>query len=108
VQHYTSSSVRKVVGNLPGIYFVKAFFSSSAAFLMTSVAPHKHSTFNADFTRGTGKNQLEGRSGEYGGCSSAVTLFFAKESLTKNGRCAGALSCRGSELLAVHFVEASF
>jgi len=41
---------------------------------------------------GRGKNQLESVQDSMWECSSAVTLFFAKKSLTKTDRCAGALS----------------
>jgi len=37
------------------------------------------------------------------GWSIVVTLFFAKKSLTKTDRCAGALSCWGNQLLVLHF-----
>jgi hypothetical protein len=40
---------------------------------------------------GTGKNQQK-LGQEYGGCSSVVTLFFAKKSLTKTDWCVAALS----------------
>jgi len=39
-----------------------------------------------------GKNQLQPGQESMGGCSSGVTLFSAKKSLTETGRCAGALS----------------
>jgi len=42
-------------------------------------------------------------SGEYGECCSVVTFSFAKKSLTKTGRCAGALSWRRNQLLVVLF-----
>jgi len=51
----------------------------------------KRRSFNADFPLGKVKNQLE-LGWEGGICSSVVTLFFAKKSLTKTDRCAGALS----------------
>jgi hypothetical protein len=40
---------------------------------------------------GTGKNQMQPGQ-ESTGCSSVVTLFLAKKSMTKTDRCAGALS----------------
>ena len=43
------------------------------------------------------------QSGEYGGCSSVVTLFFAKKSLTKTDRCAGALWWRRNQTLVLQF-----
>jgi len=58
---------------------------------MMSVTPQKRGPFNADFSRGKGKIQLETVQ-EYEGYSSVVTLFLAKKSLTKIVRCAGALS----------------
>ena len=51
---------------------------------------------------GTGQNQLQPGQ-EHGGCSSDVTLFFAKKSLTKTDRCAEALSCKRNKLLVLHF-----
>jgi len=38
-----------------------------------------------------------------GRCCSVVTWVFAKKSLTKSDRCAGALSCRRNQLLVLHF-----
>ena len=46
------------------------------------------------------------RTGEYGGCSSVITLFFAKKSLTKTERCAGALWRKGNQLLVSPFFGA--
>jgi hypothetical protein len=63
----------------------------------------KRRLFNADYTQGSRWKWAEARSGEYGGCSSFVTLFFAKKFLTKTDRCAGALSCRRNQLLVLHF-----
>jgi len=37
----------------------ESLFSSSVAFLIISVAPQMPHLFNADISRGTGKNQLE-------------------------------------------------
>ena len=56
--------------------------------------------FNADFSRGGGNGQESAgdRSGGYGRCSSVVTLFFNKKSLTKTDRCAGTLSWRRNQL----------
>jgi hypothetical protein len=49
---------------------------------------------------GTGKNQME--PGQYGGCSSIVTLFFTKKSLTKT---AGVLEhCREAETNCWFFI----
>jgi hypothetical protein len=39
--------------------------------------------FSADFTRRNSEKSAGERKGVYGGCSSVVTLFFAKKSLTK-------------------------
>jgi hypothetical protein len=39
--------------------------------------------FNADFMRGSRKKSPVSKSGEYGTCSSVVSIFFAKKSLTK-------------------------
>ena len=52
---------------------------------------------------GTGKNRLEPDHESMGKCSSVVTLFFSKKSLTKTDRCAGALSRRRNQLLVLHF-----
>ena len=38
-----------------------------------------------------------------GKCSSVVTLFFSKKTLTKTDRCAGALPWRRNQLLFLHF-----
>jgi hypothetical protein len=65
-------------------------FGSSVPFLMTSVTSQKRRLLNADFSRGTDKNQLQ--PGQESMCSSGVTLFFAKKSFTKIDWCAGALS----------------
>jgi len=40
----------------------------------------------------TGKKTVLAMSGEYGGCASVVTMFFANKSLTKSEQCTGALS----------------
>jgi hypothetical protein len=71
--------------------------------ILMSVASQKRRLFNADFSQGSRWKWAWTRSGEYGGCSSAVTLFFAKKCLTKTDRCAGALSCRRNQLLVLHF-----
>ena len=56
-----------------------------------SVASQKHlSVLNS--LEGTGKNQVQPCQESMGGCSSVATLFFAKKSLNKIDRCAGALS----------------
>ena len=41
------------------------------------------------------------RSGQYGGLSSVVTLFFARKSLTKTDRCPGALLWRRNQVLPI-------
>jgi len=46
--------------------------------------------FNADFSRGNRYKPGGARSGEYGGCLSVGTLFYAKKYLTKADWCAGA------------------
>jgi len=48
-------------------------------------------------------NSAATRSGDCGGCSSVVTLFFANKSLTKTDRCAGALSLRRNQDLVLVF-----
>ena len=57
---------------------------------------------------GIGKLRLETRPGECGECSSFVTLFFAKKSLTKTDRCAGALSWRRNQTLVLCFPRLFF
>jgi len=82
--------------------FCKRLFSSSFAFVMISVASRERHHFNVDFIPGNRQKLAVARSGEYGGCSSVVTLFFAKKCLAKNDRCAGALSWRRNHLLTLH------
>jgi hypothetical protein len=53
-------------------------------FCMMSVASNKHHPFSADFSWGNKYILAGARSGEYWGCSSVVTLFFAKKSLDQN------------------------
>ena len=65
----------------------------------------KRRPFDADFLLGKGKNRLV-LGWEHGNCSSVVTLFFAKKSLTKADRCAGALSWRGNQLFIFLFFGA--
>ena len=72
--------------------FCESLFSSYIAFLIIAVASQMCSPFDADFSRGNRYKTAEARSGEYGGCSSVFTFFFAKKSLTTTDRCAGALS----------------
>jgi hypothetical protein len=64
--------------------FRERIFSSSVAFLMTSVAAKEHLPFSVDFNRGNRWKSGEARSGAYGRCSSVVTLFFAKKILDQN------------------------
>ena len=52
---------------------------------------------------GSGKNTAAARSGEYGGCSSFITLFFDKKSLTKTDWCAGALLWSVHQMLILNF-----
>jgi hypothetical protein len=47
-------------------------------------------------------------SGEYVGCSSVVTSFFAKNSPTKTDLCAGALREKEGQLFDLHFRVVSF
>jgi hypothetical protein len=53
--------------------------------------------------KGTGKKSDGVRPEEYGGCSSILTMFFTKKSLTKPDRCAGALSLGRNKLMVLHF-----
>jgi hypothetical protein len=81
-------------------------FSSSVALLIMPVAPQKRRPLNVDVSqenryKSTG-NTL-GAGGGYGGCFGVVTLFYAKKSLSKTDRCAGALSWRRNQLLTLHF-----
>jgi len=72
--------------------FCEGLFSSSVAFLTVSVTKQNRRLLNTDFSRRNRYYSAGVRSGEYGGCSSVVTSFFAKKSLTKTDRCAEALS----------------
>ena len=54
---------------------------------MMSVASQKRSPFSDDFSRGNRKRSAGVRLGECGEYSSVVTLFFAKNSLTKTEVC---------------------
>ena len=91
VQQYTSAGNCNYVGDIPGSHFIESLFSSSVALSIMSVASQKRHPFNADFSRGN-RYKAGPRSEEYGGCSSFVTLFFAKKYLNKTNQCAGALS----------------
>jgi hypothetical protein len=51
---------------------------------MKSAASQKRRHFSSDLGLGTVEKSAGATSGEYGECSSAVTLFFAKKSLTKS------------------------
>jgi hypothetical protein len=59
----------------------------SAAFAFTASTDSNLVPFNADLIFGNKK-----KSGEYGGCSITVMLFFVKNVLTDRALCAGALS----------------
>jgi len=48
--------------------------------------------FSVDFSRENRLKLAGARSGDNGGYSSVLILFFDKKSLTKTDRCAGALS----------------
>jgi hypothetical protein len=76
--------------------FCERFFSSSIAFLIMWVVSQQHHHFMLFSFKGTGKNQLDPGQ-ESGGCSRAVTLFFAKKSLTKTDWCARALSWKRNQ-----------
>jgi hypothetical protein len=91
MQQYTSAGNCKCVGDIPGSHFIESLFSFSVALSIMSVASQKCHPFSADFSRGK-RYKAGPRSGEYGGCPSVVTLFFAKKYLTKTNQCAGALS----------------
>ena len=90
VQLYTSA---RVVGNIPESHVVKDFS-----------APLSHAQWCQYHQKGAAPSMLIYSrekvksaavwSREHGGCSSDVTLFFAKKSSTKTDRCAGALSWR--------------
>jgi ribosomal protein L33 len=91
VRQYTSAGNCKCVGDVPGSHIIESLFSFSVALSIMSVASQKRHPFNAVFSQGN-KYKAGSRSGEYGGCSSVVTLFFAKKYLTKTNQSAGALS----------------
>ena len=59
---------------------------------MTSVASQMRRPFSADFSRENRLKLAGARSGDYGGYSGILILFFDKTSLTKTDRCAGELS----------------
>jgi hypothetical protein len=103
MQLHTSASDCKVGGNIPGSFFAKAFFSSSVAFLMMSLASQKLRTLNADFNEGNRYKSAGAKLGEYGGCSNVVTLFFVRNSLTKIDQYAGELPERRNQPLVPHF-----
>jgi len=102
VQQYTSACNCKCVGDILGSHFIESLFSFSVALSNMSVASQKHHPFNADFSQGN-KYKAGPRSGEYGGCTSVVTLFFAKKCLTKTNQGAGALSPVRIRLLVIYF-----
>jgi len=51
---------------------------------MMSAASQKHGPYIADFSQGNTQKITAAMSGEYGGCSSVVTLFFAKQILDQH------------------------
>jgi len=67
-----------------------------------SVTSQKHRPFNADFSRGRGKNQLDPCQ-EGMGESQYWYIVLAEKILTKTDRCAGVLSLRRNEPLVLHF-----
>jgi len=91
VQQYASAGNCTCVGDIPGIHFIESLSSFSVTLSIMSVASQKRHPFNADFSRGN-RYKAGPRSGEYGGCFSVVTLFFAKKYLNKTNQCTGALS----------------
>jgi len=105
VQLYTSASDCKSGGNIPGSHFAKASFSSSFTFLTMSVGSQKRRNFRADFSQGNRYKSAGAKSEEYGGCSSVVTLFFVKKSLTKTDHYARELPRRRNQLLVPHVSE---
>jgi len=89
-QIYTFASDCSGVGNIPGSHCVKHFQ------LFRRILNDVSNTIKAPSLqrRFQWREQVKSpgaRSGEYGGRSSVVTLFFDKKSLTKTDRCAGAL-----------------
>jgi hypothetical protein len=79
VKLYTSDSNYKDVRNIPGSLY-KGLYSSSVAFLMTSIASQNHRPFNAGFSRWNRKNQLQPGQESIGNAS-VVALFFDKNQL---------------------------
>jgi len=57
---------------------------------MISLLLQKRCLFNANFIGGNKYKSTGTFSGEYDGCSTVATLFFAKISLTETDQCAGA------------------
>jgi hypothetical protein len=82
--------------------YCESLFSSDVTFLIITKAPSLQCWFQ---WRGQVKISAGVRSQECGGCSSVVTLFFTKKSLTKTDRCAGTLSWRRTQLLVLQFSE---
>ena len=102
VQLCTSVSDRTGVGNIPGSHFLKAF-QLFRCILKDAISVIKAPSLQYWLPS---KEQVKIsciRSGKFGGCFSAVTLFFAKKLLAKTDQCAGALSWRRNQLFALHF-----
>jgi len=85
--------------------FRESHFGSVVTFLIMSVTSQQRRSYSADFSRGNRCKSAAAKSVEHCGCSSIVTLFFAKKSLTKTDRCAGELSWRRNHQLVVHISE---
>ena len=64
--------------------FCESLFSSFVAFLMGSVASQNRRPFRAYFGGEIRQKSAGVRSGEWGGCSSVVTLLFAVKSINKS------------------------
>jgi len=84
--------------------FCEGLFSSSIAFIMSSVSSQKSHLFNSNFSWRNRSKLAAARSRECGWFSSVVTLFFAKKSSTKPDRRAGELSWKRKRLLVLHFL----
>jgi hypothetical protein len=101
MQLYASTSDCKCVGNIPGSYFVNTFqlFRRILDVRSITLALSLQCWFRSREQVKISRSQFR----TVWGCSSVVTLFFAKKSMTKTYRCAGAFSWRRNELLVLSF-----
>jgi len=108
VQLYTSTSDCKVVGNIRWKPICESLFSSSVAFLITSLASQKRRLFSADFSRGNGYKSAAARSGEYRGMLQCCHIVLGQEILDQNRPVYWSIVVKGNELLVLHFLGLFF